>query len=184
MKVKKNSQPIVYWQTCPHGTDKKWWTNVRYWTVRPYTLSYPHQNNNNNKKPKNKNNNKTTKARERKKPASAATWWEGKKMAPVPVSGKKKTKMFTQQLRQTRCEPGESLLWVPLSQEIKLMDFVSFLFLAWPFQVWGQDGGAPHHPTSPWLFQVLSIVLSDLSHQKHIISWSGVVNVTGINQGQ
>lgn len=59
-----------------------------------------------------------------------------KKMAPAPASRKKKTNNKQNAHAAAwanRWEAGESLMLVPSSQHMKLVDLLSFLSLAWLF---------------------------------------------------
>lgn len=79
----------------------------------------------------------------KKNPTMAASWWGGKKPgASSCLRDGKKPKGFTQQLKQNRWEPDESLAWVPSSQQTKLVNLVTCLLLVCLFRgLWpGQSG--------------------------------------------
>lgn len=144
---------------------------------RYYTLSYPHQNN--NKKPKTQNNNKTTKARERKKPTTAATWWEGKKMAPVPVSGKKNPKCSHSSSGKPDANLGNLCCGSPYPRR-------SSWWISCPFSFWlghSKSGARIEGPLiippvpgcfkSYQLFSLISVTRNILFHEVVFLMWQG-----------
>lgn len=165
----ERNQPFIDRVPTRHGQKL---INPRYWIDRPSPVPNPHTGT--------KTNTHNGREREKKKATMAATWWGGKKPGTSScLRDGKKPKGFTQQLKLNRWEPGESLAWVPSSQQTKLVNLVTCLLLVCLFRgLW--RGQSWPSPSSRSLANSSRRLVSRISDQNQTRPFQEKKNVEGL----